>query len=178
MDGNYGHSITKKWILFAGLFGVALLGAAFLHHLSQAQPDAQALAAPAPGALAEARFVSALGRLEPEGKVIRLTAATGMEGARVARLLVAEGDLVRAGQIMAMLDNHETQRATVEAAERRLEVAIMRLAQIAAGAKRSEIFCARSRSQPSRSRVAPRPDRIAPRRAFARLRRHLHPRTE
>lgn len=129
--------MTKKWLLSASILVGALLGAAFLHRLSSAQPNTQlAVAPPRP---ADARFVSALGRLEPEGEVIRLTAATGVETARVARLLVAEGDVVRAGQIVAVLDSHETQRATVEAAEKRLEVARMRLARIAAGAKSSEI---------------------------------------
>lgn len=139
MEGNYRSSTTKKWLLLAALPVGVLLGVAFFHRLSSAHSDMRLAATPSPEAPAEARFVSALGRLEPEGRVIRLTAATGMEGARVARLLVAEGDMVRAGQIVAALDIHETQRATVEAAERRLEVARMRLAQIAAGAKRSEI---------------------------------------
>jgi HlyD family secretion protein len=133
------YSTTKKCLLLATLLVGVLFGAAFFHRLSSAQPDSQLAATQSPSAPADALFVSALGRLEPEGRVIRLTAATGMEGARVARILVAEGDVVRAGQIVAILDNHETQRATVEAGERQLEVARMRLAQSAAGGKRSEI---------------------------------------
>lgn len=139
MDGNYGYSTIKKWGLFAGLFAGTLLGAVSFQRLSQAQPGAQAPAAPPQGAPADAQFVSALGRVEPQDKVIRLTAATGTEDARVARLFIVEGDAVRAGQVVAALDNHEMQRATVEAGEKRLEVAQMRLAQIAAAAPRSEI---------------------------------------
>ncbi len=46
--------------------------------------------------------VTALGRLEPRGKVIKLSPSTLTQGSRVERLLVKEGDMVKIGQIIAI----------------------------------------------------------------------------
>lgn len=49
--------------------------------------------------------VTALGRLEPDGEVIRLSASNAsMQGARVAQLMVSQGDLVGANQVIAVLE--------------------------------------------------------------------------
>src|SRR4028119_412484 len=42
--------------------------------------------------------VTALGRLTPEGEVIKLSAASASEGARIEQLQVEEGDRVSKGQ--------------------------------------------------------------------------------
>jgi HlyD family secretion protein len=44
------------------------------------------------------RKITALGRLEPLGEVIRLGVSQALDGDRVAKLLVKEGDRVKAGQ--------------------------------------------------------------------------------
>lgn len=49
--------------------------------------------------------VVALGRLLPDGGTVALALPNGAGDARIARLLVAEGDRVGAGQIIAELDN-------------------------------------------------------------------------
>lgn len=49
--------------------------------------------------------VTALGRLEPKGKVIKLSAPTSSQGSRVEQLLVQEGEKVKTGQVIAILDN-------------------------------------------------------------------------
>ncbi len=82
--------------------------------------------------------ISAVGRLEPRGEVIKLSApAAGMQGgSRVQQLLIKEGDKVRKGQVVAVLDNHETQIATVEEAKAKLQESRANLAQIRAGSPR------------------------------------------
>ncbi|PAX45680.1 biotin/lipoyl-binding protein [Brunnivagina elsteri] len=47
----------------------------------------------------EIRTVTALGRLEPKGEVIKVSAPTSNQGTRVEQLLVKEGDRVQKGQI-------------------------------------------------------------------------------
>jgi HlyD family secretion protein len=84
-------------------------------------------------------FVSALGRLEPRGRVIRLTASPAVEGARLAQLLVKEGDEIRAGQIVAVLDSQQRLQTAVLEAERQVAIAEAKLAQVQAGAKRGDI---------------------------------------
>ena len=86
--------------------------------------------------------VSALGHLRPEGEVIRLSAPTtlnGLGGSRVAKLLVQEGDKVKQGQVIAVLDNYKNLQAAVKLAQEQVKVARANLAQVKAGAKTGEL---------------------------------------
>jgi HlyD family secretion protein len=83
--------------------------------------------------------VAALGRLEPQGEVIKLAAPTSTEGSRVEQLLVKQGDRVKAGQIIAILDSHDRLQAALQEAQEQVSVAQTKLAQVKAGAKLGEI---------------------------------------
>ena len=83
--------------------------------------------------------VTALGRLEPRGEVIQLSAPTSAEGSRVAQLLVKQGDKVSSGQVVAILDSRDRLLAALEQAKEQVRVAESRLAQVKAGAKTGEI---------------------------------------
>jgi HlyD family secretion protein len=83
--------------------------------------------------------IAALGRLEPEGEVIHLSATPTPEGARVAELLVKENDWVKSGQVIAILDSRNRLQAALEKAQEQVKVARARLAQVEAGAKAGEI---------------------------------------
>ena len=83
--------------------------------------------------------VTALGRLEPQGEVIQLSAPTLSSGNRVERLLVQEGDRVKAGQVIAILDNRDRLQAAYEQAQEAVRVAQAKLAITQAGAKQGEI---------------------------------------
>lgn len=62
--------------------------------------------------------VLALGRLEPEGEIINLS---GLVGEKVAKLNVKEGDRVKAGAIIAYLDNYQQMLAQWNLAKSQLE---------------------------------------------------------
>jgi len=66
--------------------------------------------------------VTALGRLEPKDGVIRL-AGPSQPSVVLSRLLVDKGDRVRAGQVVAVLDNFESLDATVGRLRAELEYA-------------------------------------------------------
>ncbi len=83
--------------------------------------------------------VGALGRLEPQGEVIHLSAPAYLEGARVAQLLVKKGNQVHVGQVVAILDIHTQRLAGLEQAQKQAQVAQARLAQVKAGVKAGEI---------------------------------------
>ncbi|MEH2107170.1 HlyD family efflux transporter periplasmic adaptor subunit [Nostoc sp.] len=86
------------------------------------------------------KTVTALGRLEPKGEVIKLSAPSSMgEGNRVEQLLVKEGDRVKAGQVVAIMDNRNKLQATLGEAQKQVQVAKSRLNQVKAGAKQGEI---------------------------------------
>lgn len=89
--------------------------------------------------------VTALGYLEPRGKVIKLSAPSSSGGVnRVEQLLVKQGDGVKAGQVIATLDSHDRLQAALIQAQEQVKVAQSNLAVIKAGAKRGEVNAQRS----------------------------------
>jgi HlyD family secretion protein len=82
--------------------------------------------------------ISAVGRLEPKGEVLKLSApAAGLQSSsRIKQIFVKEGERVRKGQVVAILDNHDTQLAALEEAKARLQEARANLAQIQVGSPR------------------------------------------
>lgn len=85
------------------------------------------------------KSVTALGRLEPKGEVIQLSAPATNQTSRIEQLLVKEGDTVKSGQAIAILDNRDKLQAALEEAQEQVSVAQAKLAQIQAGAKQGEI---------------------------------------
>ncbi len=74
--------------------------------------------------------VTALGRLEPRGGVIRVAGPSQM-AVVIAELAVDEGDRLEKGQLVARLDSYATSRARVSAREAELEEANRELARSA-----------------------------------------------
>jgi HlyD family secretion protein len=90
-------------------------------------------------AVPEIKTVTALGRIEPEGEVIKLSAAISGEGSRVEKILVKEGDMVKTGQVIAILDNSDRLQAELTEATAEVNIIKAKIAQIQAGAKPGEI---------------------------------------
>jgi HlyD family secretion protein len=88
--------------------------------------------------------VTALGRLEPNGKIISVSANGGTEGSRIEELQVKEGDRLKSGDIIAVLNSEPRLRAALRQAEAQVNVAEAKLAQIKSGAKSGEIQAQRS----------------------------------
>ena len=89
--------------------------------------------------------ISAIGRVEPSGEVIRVSAPALMEGAKVEQLLVALGAQVRAGQVIAVLDNHDRLRRALDLSKQQWNVARLKLKKEEAGAKSGDIQAQTSR---------------------------------
>lgn len=118
---------------------VILLGVGGAIAYQWQQKTAAEQQAPMPIAAPEILTVTALGRLEPLGNVIRLTAPSSGQGNRVERLLVEAGDRVQAGQVIAILDSYPQRQAALAEAEAQVKVAQARLEVVQAGAKQGEI---------------------------------------
>lgn len=72
--------------------------------------------------------VSALGRLEPDGGIIRVAAPstpTAISGSILAELHVSEGDYVRKGDLLARTDSMQLVQVALDQAETELELAIL-----------------------------------------------------
>ena len=83
--------------------------------------------------------VTALGRLEPQGDIVKLSAPSSREGNRVEQLLVKPGATVTAGQVIAILDSRDQLQADLQTAKEQTRVAEAELARTQAGAKQGEI---------------------------------------
>ena len=130
------ETFPRKWITLAS---VALLGiggvAIYLPLRSPSTPTTPALTTITP----KIQTVTALGRLEPDGEVIQLKASTSTQESRIAELRVQEGDEVKAGEIVAILDSRDRLQAQLEQAQGEVEVAKARLEQVKAGAKSGDL---------------------------------------
>ncbi|MEO1799380.1 MAG: HlyD family efflux transporter periplasmic adaptor subunit [Cyanobacteria bacterium J06629_2] len=88
--------------------------------------------------------VVALGKLAPKGEVIKLSVANA-EDSRVNQILVSEGDRVEENQVIAILQGFENRQRDLEEAEKEVELAQARLAQVRAGeTKQAELAAQRA----------------------------------
>jgi HlyD family secretion protein len=131
-----GRSAILAGLMLAGMVGVTAYGLR-QHTISQPKP-------PTPTVTPSVQTITALGRLAPMGEVIRLSSPSSTQGNRVDRLLVQEGDPVRAGQVVAILDSYDQLNTALAEANARVKVAQAKLAITQAGARQGEIAAQRA----------------------------------
>ncbi len=130
--------IRRHLLLFLTLF-VAVVGGGWLTFRSNhAAPPAQAVSTSPIG-------VGALGRVEPESRVRKLSQPGGFSVNRVERLLVREGDIVTEGQLLAELSDAVQKDATVLQAEAALAEVRATLEKVRTGGRPSEIEAQKAR---------------------------------
>jgi multidrug resistance efflux pump len=88
--------------------------------------------------------VTALGRLEPQGEIISISAPSSNDGSRIEALRVKEGDRLKSGDIVAVLNSQKRLQAALNQAESQVRVTQAKLAQVQSGAKSGEIQAQRS----------------------------------
>jgi HlyD family secretion protein len=130
----------KKWVIIVSVLGLLITGSGIIYGLRLNRDQVSlkqetSLVKPSP----RVEVVTALGRLEPKGEVIKLAASPNLGGAKISQLLVEEGDKLKEGQIVAILANMKLKKAAVTLAEKDVQVAQANLNIIKAGAKQGEI---------------------------------------
>ena len=90
-------------------------------------------------AMPEIKTVTALGRLEPSGEIVRVSVSSGGEGNRLEKLLIEEGEEIEQGQVIAVLDSRDRLEAALNQAQEQVRVARANLDLVEAGAKTGEI---------------------------------------
>jgi HlyD family secretion protein len=137
----------KRWfnllnIRLVGILGIISLlisGAAIFYMLRQ-NSTASVAAKAQPTQPVGVKTVMALGKLEPEGQVIKVSAPTGPNSStKVAKLLVEEGSVVKAGQVIAVLDSYDRLQAMLTESRKQVSIASARLKQVMAGKSLSEV---------------------------------------
>ncbi|MEO1403144.1 MAG: efflux RND transporter periplasmic adaptor subunit [Cyanobacteria bacterium J06635_1] len=102
------------WIALCILLGGGLVSTLAVRNLMQSRQAAKEEAAQPPP---QRVSVSALGRIEPQGGIIDVAAS---DGGVLSQLLVAEGDRVTKGQVLAYLDIYDVRKAERDYAESQL----------------------------------------------------------
>jgi HlyD family secretion protein len=139
-DGGSGIK-SQRWLGVVAAVGVVVFGGVgYGVWRSQASQSAASQTVIAP---VKSNTVTALGRLEPQGEVIKLS-ANSTNSNRLEKLLVQEGDRVQVGQIIAILDSRDRLQAAYEQAQEDVRVAQSKLAITQAGAKQGEINAQRA----------------------------------
>jgi HlyD family secretion protein len=129
----------SRTLIVLGIASVVTMGAGLLYfNRSQTTKNTPVTVPKIP----IAPTVNALGRLEPRGEVIKISAPSnpGGNGSRVLQILVEQGEKVKAGQTVAILDSRDRLQANLAEALSTVEVAKSRLNQVKAGAKQGEII--------------------------------------
>jgi HlyD family secretion protein len=126
-------------VAIAGALTVGSLGTYVI--LQQRSP-----ATPPPAAASQPVIatITALGRLEPQGEMIKVAAPMSGSDSRVDLLQVKAGDRVRRGQVIAVLNSRDRLQAALLQAQQQVRVAETKLAQVKAGAKSGDIAAQRS----------------------------------
>ena len=88
--------------------------------------------------------VTALGRLEPKGELISVSAPNGNELSRVESLRVKLGDRVKKGDVLAVLNSQSRLQSAVQQSQDQVRVAQAKLAQVRSGAKGGELQAQKS----------------------------------
>lgn len=143
VSANNSSAKARRWTGFAIaalLFGGGVFAYNVWRFQSTQVKEPQTIVVTPP----KIKTVTALGRLEPQGEVIKLSAPTSNNGNRVEQLLVKEGDRVKAGQVIAILDSRDRLQAAFEQAQEDVRVAQAKLAITQAGAKQGEIKAQRA----------------------------------
>jgi HlyD family secretion protein len=128
----------NRWMVGMVLAAIATTGGVIYYGVSQSGLVGTAQKQ-AVETLPEVKKVTALGRLEPETEIIKLSAPIPLDGDRIAKFLVKEGDTVKSGQVVAILDSRNRLQDGLLVAQKQVEMAKAKLAQVQAGAKTGQI---------------------------------------
>ena len=157
--------MTRRTKLLVGLAALGLAAGSYaVFTRGEATRPAQTVAAAPAGPVG----VGALGRVEPASRIRTLTQPGGMAVTRLDRLLVAEGDAVTEGQLLAEFADAAQKDASVAQAEAAVAEQRASLARIRAAGRPSEIEAQRSRiaaltaQEQLALREAERSDRLVP----------------
>ncbi len=130
----------KRHLLLLALAIVAVLGGWQLFGRTTAKPGK-------PAALPPVAVASALGRVEPASRIRKVAPPDFLSNPRLEALLVEEGSMVQAGELLGWFAGRDKALAAGRRAEAALERATAELVKVKAGAKSGELLAAEARER-------------------------------
>jgi HlyD family secretion protein len=130
---------TNKFLIPAIALALAALGVSIWLVVGRSSNNPPAPIPAATNAKEQANAISALGRLEPQGEVLKVASPSTLGTSRIVKLMVKEGDMVKQGQVIAILDSYDRSVASLLQAQSQAQESDRNLAKIRAGAKSGDI---------------------------------------
>ena len=130
---------SNKFLIPAIALAIAALGVSTWVVMSRSSSTPQTASTSATSTKEQTRAISALGRLEPQGEVVKVASPSTLGSSRIIKLMVKEGDLVKQGQVIAILDSYDRSVATLRQVQGQAQESDRNLAKVRAGAKNGEI---------------------------------------
>jgi HlyD family secretion protein len=130
---------TNKLLIPAIALALAVLGVSIWLVVGRSSNNPPAPIPAATNAKEQANAISALGRLEPQGEVLKVASPSTLGTSRIVKLMVKEGDMVKQGQVIAILDSYDRSVASLLQAQSQAQESDRNLAKIRAGAKSGDI---------------------------------------
>lgn len=139
---SFAMQFRFKWVPLAILLLLSGTACSAISNRLSSATQAQSQPAPSPQPVTS---VVAIGRLTPDGEVMKLS-VTNAADSRVNQILVQEGDWVKAGQVIAILQGSDRKQRDLEKAQMDVEFFRAKLAQIQAGdAKNADLGAQQAR---------------------------------
>jgi HlyD family secretion protein len=131
---------SNKFLIPAIALALAALGVSIWFVIGRFSNNPSPTASPsATGGKEQIKAISALGRLEPQGEVIKVASPSALGTSRIVKLMVKEGDTVKQGQVIAILDSYDRSVAALLQAQSLAQESDRNLAKVRAGAKGGDI---------------------------------------
>ncbi|BDA72095.1 ABC exporter membrane fusion protein, DevB family [Rivularia sp. IAM M-261] len=128
--------LKNRWMIALIVGATCITGVAVYYGFSQI---GQTQKEPEQTVIPQVRQVTALGRLQPVGEVIKVSVGATLSNDRVAKLMVNRGDKVKAGDVIAVMNARDSLESTLNEAQEQVKVSEAELAIVKAGAKTGEI---------------------------------------
>ena len=130
---------SNKFLIPAIALALAALGVSIWLVISRSSNPAQPPVTSTTSKEQAKSTISALGRLEPQGEVVKVASPSALGTSRIIKLMVKEGDIVKQGQPIAILDSYDRSVATLLQAQSQAQESERNLAKVRAGAKGGDI---------------------------------------
>jgi len=130
---------SNKFLIPAIALAIAALGVSTWVVMSRTSSPPQTASTSATSTKEQTRAISALGRLEPQGEVIKVASPSTLGSSRIVKLMVKEGDVVKQGQVIAILDSYDRSVAALRQSQSQAQESDRNLAKVLAGSKNGDI---------------------------------------
>jgi HlyD family secretion protein len=144
--GTKRRSLIPTWLIVLVVLGAIATGGFSLYILINSRSTLGGNFFSTPETLPpllSARSVSGLGRIEPKEETIKLSArggqVPGQSSDKLQELFVEVGDLVRQGQVIAILDSRDRLLSALEVAKQQVRIAQANLDKVRAGTRTGDI---------------------------------------